>query len=111
MRIFCLIIFLAASGLFVGACTSRVFDENQKLFAPVMLEPQMKMFAACVEVFDPIQARQQISEARKNKKISFESKTSIEFQREPTQLQRYFLSMHDCNEYLIDLEYQGWKKH
>jgi hypothetical protein len=76
-----------------------------------MLEPRLKFFSACVAVFDPEQAKKSIQQARQNEKVRSESPTRIQIEMGPTGLETYFLSLKDCQEHLIDLEFQGWKKH
>lgn len=95
----------------LGACTSKEFNEEQVLFAPIMIAPQMKAFSACVEVYDLKAARERIQKARADKAVIEETSSFIATELPGYGPERFFLKLKDCQRFTEDLEYQGWKKH
>jgi len=97
--------------IFLLACTRNTFDDSKPLYAPIMLDIKSKTYSGCVKVFDQEEVKAHIKKSRTDKKVIAETKQFLEIESSPTAREKYFHSMKDCETYLEDLQYQGWKNH
>jgi len=96
---------------FAIGCTRNAFDESKTLYAPIMLDTKSKTYAGCVKIFDQAEAQTHIQKSRSKKIVVSEDLKSLEIRSSETAVERYFHSQKDCDTYIEDLQYRGWKNH
>ncbi len=108
-------ILITFSGLLVHAllfgCTRNAFDDSKPLYAPIMLDDQTKTYAGCVKVYDQAETQSHIKKLRAEKKVIAETTQYLEIRSSPNEREKYFHNLKECETYLEDLQYKGWKNH